>query len=257
MKLFGNLFRSSSSETEMQKHPSWATFEPSEMKTFEENVKLIQRMVPMIGTKNDTVELRETLRTLVKENVSLATSIKTYLTQSTNQQADINTIKKQFVQFQTHLRMFEEITQTYRQFEGMFPRPINSIRQQQLPIDFDDERDSLLQAARRQQQLMIESQTIRIIAEERDKEIKELQKTINELANMMQDLAVIVKAQSSIIQTIEDEVSHSYARVEEGTKQLQQAAKSQNSSRKKYIIITALGVIILVVIGVMVFIIIP
>nr|GMD63984.1 syntaxin-41-like isoform X1 [Ipomoea batatas] len=63
--------------------------------------------------------------------------------------------------------------------------------------------------------------------EDREKEIKQAMKSVNELAQIMKDISVLVIDQGTIVDRIDHNVQSVAASVEEGTKQLRKAKRNQ------------------------------
>ncbi|PON40544.1 t-SNARE [Parasponia andersonii] len=63
--------------------------------------------------------------------------------------------------------------------------------------------------------------------EEREKEIKQVVESVNELAQIMKDLSVLVIDQGTIVDRIDYNIQRVSASVEEGLKQLQKAERTQ------------------------------
>jgi t-SNARE complex subunit (syntaxin) len=73
----------------------------------------------------------------------------------------------------------------------------------------------------------------RAIIEERDTEIRQLEREIVGLNEVFKDVAELVKEQGETITTIEDETLKAAHNVEEGVGQLRKASEYQKSSRSK------------------------
>lgn len=75
-----------------------------------------------------------------------------------------------------------------------------------------------------------------ILAEtnERHREVVYLVRSINELAAMFNDLAILVQEQSEILNNIESNIEHAVVNVKKGNNNLRQAIDSQKRSRKLY-----------------------
>jgi t-SNARE complex subunit (syntaxin) len=85
--------------------------------------------------------------------------------------------------------------------------------------------------------------------QERHSQIIELEKSVMELAQLFQDMQVLVNNQGILIDTIEDNVSKADAHVEKGVEELKDANKYQIKSRKKQCCII---VFILMIVGIIV-----
>jgi syntaxin 16 len=83
------------------------------------------------------------------------------------------------------------------------------------------------------------------LAEERDREIQQIVNTIVELAQIMRDLGALVVDQGTLLDRIDYNIQQSAIKVEEGTKAIVQAEKTQKSSRM-FLCIIALVVLIVV-----------
>ncbi|KAL4234968.1 Syntaxin-16 [Mactra antiquata] len=84
---------------------------------------------------------------------------------------------------------------------------------------------------------------------QRDKEIANIVKSIQDLNDIFKDLSQMVVDQGTILDRIDYNIEHASVQVEKGLQQLQKAEKHQKKNRKMYIIfILALLIIILIII---------
>lgn len=73
--------------------------------------------------------------------------------------------------------------------------------------------------------------TMEVLADERDREVRNILQSINDLAQIMKDLSVLVIDQGTILDRIDYNMEMVATKVDEGVKQLVQAEKTQKQSR--------------------------
>jgi len=83
--------------------------------------------------------------------------------------------------------------------------------------------------------------------QEREKAIRQLESDIVDVNTIFKDLATMVHEQGDIVDSIESNIESATVQVHEGADQLRQAHTYQTSSRKKKIILGALGLVILAI----------
>lgn len=102
-------------------------------------------------------------------------------------------------------------------------------------LSAEDERQGLLDRGKRQQLLAAENDIAfnEALIAEREAGLLEVEQTVNELADIMRDMAHLVNEQGAMVDTIETNVGSTAARVEGGVKELEKASQYQKSSRNK------------------------
>lgn len=87
---------------------------------------------------------------------------------------------------------------------------------------------------------------------ERNAEIKEVERDLEELAGVFKEMNTIVGEQGEMLNTAETQTASSAAQVEAGTQELKKADEYQQSARKKYLIIGLIVCAILSVIAIII-----
>lgn len=87
---------------------------------------------------------------------------------------------------------------------------------------------------------------------QREKDIKLIAKSINDLAEIFKDLSALVIDQGTILDRIDYNLEQAYIHVEEGTEQLQQASTIQKKMRTKMCIFALLILIFVVVVVILI-----
>lgn len=90
--------------------------------------------------------------------------------------------------------------------------------------------------------------TMEMFAEERDREVRNILQSINDLAQIMKDLSVLVIDQGTILDRIDYNMEQVATKVDEGVKQLVRAEQIQKSSRTVICIMFLLVAVIVMVI---------
>lgn len=90
------------------------------------------------------------------------------------------------------------------------------------------------------------------IISERNAEIKEVERDLEELAGVFKEMNTIVGEQGEMLDTVETQTASSAAQVEAGTQELKKADEYQQSARKKYLIIGLIVCAILTVIAIII-----
>ncbi|KAH6579371.1 hypothetical protein BASA61_010297 [Batrachochytrium salamandrivorans] len=84
----------------------------------------------------------------------------------------------------------------------------------------------------------------------RHAELRKMEESIEELAQLFQDMQVLLETQQTVIDTIDTHVENAVQYVQEGDKELTQAIRHREASRKKWWIITAIVIAILLALAV-------
>lgn len=88
-----------------------------------------------------------------------------------------------------------------------------------------------------------------VMATQRDQDIKQIVKSITELASIFKDLNSLVIEQGTILDSIEYNIETVSHNVDEGVKELGQASTIQKSYRRKLImLLLCIGILILIVV---------
>jgi len=103
----------------------------------------------------------------------------------------------------------------------------------------ENEKHSLIEASRKQQLMQLENdrEFNDALIEDREKDIKKIEKSIVEVNEIFTDLANIVQEQGYMIDNIESNITNTEVATSQGVVELQQASKHQRKARNKMCIL--------------------
>jgi len=238
------------------------------IKLFNENVTRISDLhARSLNNTDDAATQRNTqrLEELVNETSALSTTLKRRI-QSLERQggsARDAQIKKQ----QTALvkSKFVEAIQTYQQVEQQFRQKYKQRMERQFKIVKpdaspeevravveDDQGGQIFSQALMNSNRYGESRAAYREVQERHEDIKRIERTISELAQLFNDMSILVEQQDETINTIEAQATEVEKDVETGLGYTEKAVTSARSARKKRWICFFIFLIILAIIGVVV-----
>lgn len=242
--------------------------DPTQAQVFRINtaVSRFQMLVNSLGTRRDTVELREKLHRTRVEIGQLVkdTSAKLKQASEADHSPGISTSKKiadakLAKDFQEILNMFQKAQRLAAEKETTFkpfiPQAVVSSSEIDGGSDRIPEQQVLLAESRRQEVVLLDNEIAfnEAIIEERDQGIQEIQQQIGEVNEIFKDLAVLVHEQGAVIVEIDSNIENSQAATAEGRSELAKAAKSQRSnSSLMCLLLVIFGVILVIVIIVLV-----
>ncbi|KAI3432200.1 uncharacterized protein J3R85_007611 [Psidium guajava] len=242
--------------------PSAATTQAIASGIFQINtaVASFYRLSNSLGTPKDTLLLRDKLHKtrlrisqLVKD-----TSAKLKEASQADHRAEISPAKKiadakLAKDFQSVLKEFQKAQRLAAKGESTFasfvPREFvpSSYTAQEVEISpsRSSEQQSLLLEPKRQEVVQLDNEIIfnEAIIEEREQGIQEIQQQINEVHEIFEDLAVLVREQGVVIDDISSNIESSHAATTLGTSELVKATKLHKST-------SSLGCLLLVIFGI-------
>ncbi|XP_057463746.1 syntaxin-22-like [Actinidia eriantha] len=234
------------------------------------SVASFQRLVNILGTPKDTLELRQKLHKtrlnigqLVKE-----TSAKLKQASETDQHTEVSASKKiadakLAKDFQLVLREFQKAQRLAAERETAYapfvPKETLSSSNTGTKLEIDSSKHSEqflhLVESKRQEVVLLENEIVfnDTIIEEREQGIKEIQQQIGEVNDIFKDLAVLVHEQGVVIDDISSNIENSHAATAQASSQLAKASKIQSSnSSLTCLLLLIFGVILIIVIIVVV-----
>jgi syntaxin 7 len=236
------------------------------IKQMSTNVTSIQKSVSVLGTNRDGQELRDRLAGTIETTKILARDTTAQLKQLSthNQGSNQNKMVHQKLtkDFSVWLGKFQEISKISAQKERTLlppkqPPPLQNRTPDTFPQahgNYDDyhtetEKQSLLEASRKQQLLQLENEREfnDALIQDREMGIKQIETAVVEVNEIFTDLANLVHEQGFMIDNIESNIESTAVQTQAGVKELQAASKHQRSARSKLCI---LAVIIAIIAGV-------
>jgi syntaxin 7 len=251
------------------------------IKQIQNNVTSITKFATGLGTPKDSTENRAKLNATIETTKQIAKT-------ATQQMKDLgNTARGNGGDLQQQrmvqqklakdlglwVQKFQEISKVAAQKERSTPlpaapAPYNSAsqgsRQQALRApsdqyhqydDQEDEKQSLLEASRREnlQQIENEREFNDAMIQDREEGIKQIESTIVEVNGIFTDLAQIVHEQGFMIDNIESNVESASHNTAEAVVQLREASKYQKKSRTKMCVLALIIAIVIGVISVLIY----
>lgn len=229
-----------------------------------------------LGTERDTVDFRDQLKQKIETTKELAKEITALMKRleyiNTTSSQGTKERRRLIDKLETDFQSFEEkykslIKEVTRKMDDFSPKPpkiptpssqsvtAQSSRQYQYADDTNDnERQSLIEAERRQQELArLENESIFMqnLIEERDQEIKAIQSQMVEVNQLFVDLNSLVAQQREFVDNIETNTEMARQQVTKGVVELRKANEYQQASRSKLcfvLLIVALIVAVIVII---------
>eukprot|EP01117_Protostelium_nocturnum_P002071 TRINITY_DN12712_c0_g1_i1.p1 TRINITY_DN12712_c0_g1~~TRINITY_DN12712_c0_g1_i1.p1 ORF type:complete len:270 (-),score=52.92 TRINITY_DN12712_c0_g1_i1:40-849(-) len=222
----------------------------------------LERLISQIGTQRDSQSLRDQLKEkrdlcarLSKSTAQIYESRSREIPASDKYQAE-----KLMSQLQGFVKRFQNLTQDCLQKERNTPIPTEHepVFRRGAPVTVSDsrqsqrlsERDSSVGLSTSFQSVQsFDSNVDSAIIEERNEDIRKLEKDMQQLNEVFIDVARIIDEQGHMITTIEDNTFHAANNTEEGTNQLRQASTYQRSSRSKLCCLLLILVLVLAALG--------
>jgi len=228
------------------------------IQTFARRVAEIDNNVKLIGTARDNHALRGRIRNAVDEVGLQMKKIMADVKRISAMDMNVPDKRKYNVQRQKLIQEFSNTGNDFKRVAAVAaqrektPIPEAVMKKAQAGATLDDvERQSLLEAGRREQAIQMEAQRAYIdgVNLQRAEQIAQLEDAISQVNEMFHDLAQIVADQGVIIDNIESNVVEAKKNVEEGEKEIDKAAEYQKKGRSKmcYILVFALVILLIVV----------
>ncbi|XP_051265285.1 syntaxin-7 [Dicentrarchus labrax] len=217
----------------------------------------LQRAVSLLGTEQDSSQLRQTLQQKQQQGNQLAKEtdrlIKTFSALPVGADQRQRKIQKERLlnDFSAALNSFQKIQRQAADKEREFVarvRASSRVSGGQPDDSFGNvspfHSDSQAQA----QAEAITEEDLRLI-QERESSIRQLESDITDINDIFKDLGMMVHEQGDMIDSIEANVENADVSVQSGTQQLARAAEYQRSSRKKICILMIVLAVAATVIG--------
>eukprot|EP01102_Stenamoeba_stenopodia_P019008 TRINITY_DN7064_c0_g1_i1.p1 TRINITY_DN7064_c0_g1~~TRINITY_DN7064_c0_g1_i1.p1 ORF type:complete len:306 (-),score=101.83 TRINITY_DN7064_c0_g1_i1:178-1095(-) len=225
----------------------------------------VEKMVPLLGTAKDTIDLREDLRNHVAQSRNLVHRIQSDLKEMISHEHHFDETekarRKRITQkltkdFQTWLSKFHTATKRSAELERSVPPPkAPSSQRSTFANPFasepreDEEKVALLARERSAQFMQIENDRDfnEAVIEEREQGIQEIESAMREVNEIFKDLSTIVYEQGQMIENIESFVSSAVVNTTIGVDEIKKAEEHQTSANtKSYCIV---GIVVLIVIA--------
>lgn len=235
----------------------------TEISQISANVIQLEQLVKLIGTSKDSQTTRDKIHNLISTTRQLTKAstdnIKIFDNSSRGGPEKRHLQQKLTKDLQIWLKKFQEIYKLCVDKESKTPL-MEQPKKQEFPstfpvkpgyADMDDgstEDNSLLQREREQFALQSEQEFNNALITEREKGIKEIEKTVLEVNDIFKDLSHIVAEQGVMIDSIESNIERATVETSKGAEELTKASKSQRSSRTKLCCLALLLLAILAVI---------
>jgi len=235
------------------------------------NVSQLERLSKLIGTTKDSAEIRQQIAHLIDSTRTLAKEAADDLKNINPDSGgwdDRN--KKRIVQqklmkeLQAFLQKFQELTKFTAKQERAFPAPAPK-RQQQEPLipglgssraefsinispEDQEKQQREIEAQNKQFQMQNEMEFTTAIIQDREKGIKEIEKTVQEVNEIFIDLSNLVVEQGQMIDNIESNIESGLNHTTQGYAEVKKASEYQKSSRNKMCCLALILMIVLAVI---------
>lgn len=227
----------------------------------------VEKMVPLLGTAKDTVDLRDDLRNHVAQSRNLVHRIQSDLKEMIAHESHFDETekarRKRITQkltkdFQTWLSKFHTATKRSAELERSVPppKPSQSSHQRSTfanpfasePRE-DEEKVALLARERSAQFMQIENDRDfnEAVIEEREQGIQEIESAMREVNEIFKDLSTIVYDQGQMIENIESFVSSAVVNTTIGVEEIKRAEEHQSSANNKSYCVV--GIVVLIVIA--------
>jgi len=229
------------------------------------NVGQITKLVGMLGTPQDSHELRVRLKDIMTSTRKVALdankAMKDIPQEGIEQERKFNKLKNDFSK---SLESFQDVSRVAGRKLEIIPTPAKKEVPQQETLaggraweeDDGDEMEGLVMAERRQQLAQLESarELQNSIIMEREEGIKDIEAGIQEVNSIFIDLATLVQEQAPMIDNIESNINSTVSNTAKGVVELHKAADYQRSQRTKLccIILVVLLIVAVVVVALVV-----
>lgn len=237
------------------------------IQSFASEVSQLNSMITLIGSQRDSREARDRINGLAKSATVKVNGVSEMIKRiSSAPKPGSEIAKKRLIEsFVQQAALFKKISQVIREKEKT--PLISAVPSGAAPganggnaimNSTDDggagERQSLMEAERREQMKQIEAEREYVDGQnlEREEDVSQLEKNVTQVNEMFKDLATIVQEQGVFIDTIESNIEVGASRVEQGNTELKKAVKYERSTRSKMCWIALFAVIALLVVAVII-----
>mmetsp|Transcript_10399 Transcript_10399/g.18107 ORF Transcript_10399/g.18107 Transcript_10399/m.18107 type:complete len:277 (+) Transcript_10399:108-938(+) len=234
------------------------------------NIAGLKKQVDILGTARDTVDHRHRLAATNTTIQDLARQIKDTLTRdaaamSSAPPADQQKHMKLLQDFAASLQDYKATQKIAANREAATlprPNPVSAMSaaavaagQQGGHVEVVIEQQALVQAQLQRRTAAREAEMAHneALIEERDTGIRDIVRQIGEVNEMFQDLAVLINDQGVQVQTIDEQITHTAERTEDGARELVKADRSQRAYRNKCLWLWFVAAIVVSIILVLMF----
>ncbi|KAH8370798.1 hypothetical protein KR093_005029 [Drosophila rubida] len=215
------------------------------------STKQLEKQLKLIGTAKDLSTLRDKIHSInTKTNARVqTTSLDLQRLQAVVQHGD----RQQKLQLEKLTREFHTVVDKYSTQQKRISEATRHSYQLSVEAEREAEMSAQTELLQQQRQEQAGLQQQHDLMLERQRQVEQIEADILDVNVIMNKLSTMVVEQREVVDTIGTNVENSAAMVEEGRIQLQKAAASRNSHRRKILILLVIAVIIgLVVTGIIV-----
>lgn len=230
----------------------------SNIHSISQNVQDIKRLIGLLGTAQDTNELRDRLRDKQKNTNQISKDTARYLKEAKSlpQSASISEQRTRKTQVDRLMSNFSDVLNhfqtTQREAATAEKECVDRARAASVQQGYNQDLINLETGTlQQQQQAQITEEDLQDV-QERENAIRQLESDIVDVNMIFKDLATMVHEQGDMIDSIEAHVETAETDVVQGNTQLRQARDHQASARKKkmmcfILLIVLIAVLILVI----------
>ncbi|XP_044313752.1 syntaxin-12 [Drosophila rhopaloa] len=238
-------------------------FSPTEFMSLSEDIghnitavhsstKQLEKQLKLIGTPKELPNMREKVHSInTKSNARVqTTSQDLQRLQAVVRHGD----RQQKLQLENLTREFHGVIEKYSSLQRRISSAMRqTLQQAQQFADQDGEPNARAELLQQQRLEQAHLQQEHDILDERRRQVEQIESDIIDVNQIMTRLSGLVHDQGQQMDFIENSIEQTAANVEDGTSQLQKAARSRQSYRRKILILLVIAVIIgLIVTGVIV-----
>jgi syntaxin 7 len=239
--------------------------------TISSNVSQLEKLSKLIGTTKDSQEIRQQIASLIDSTRNLAKQTAEDLRSISTDSGDWDDRNKGRIvqqklmkELQSFLQKFQELTKFTAKQERAFPAPAPKQDKQQplipglgssrgefsINISPEDQERQQREIAERNRSFQMQSEVefTSSMIQDREKGIKEIEKTMQEVNEIFIDLSNLVVEQGQMIDNIESNIESGLDHTNKGYVEVQKASEYQKSSRNKMCCLALILMIVLAVI---------
>ncbi|XP_050683935.1 syntaxin-7 [Leptidea sinapis] len=230
----------------------------SNIKKISHNVSSMSKMVNQLQTPQDSQELRKQLRQIQNYTQKMAKDTSSMIMEIMKMKTDKATNRL------TRERLSDEYIATLNAFQSTqriaaqkTKEDVKKVKAQNIGIDAfasGSQKDLVeMGAARKQEQMTLQSERELVELEQRESDIKQLENDIMDVNQIFKELGAMIHDQGTIVDSIESNVEYTSQNIESGVQELRQAANYKNKMRKKKVYLTLIVLIIISIIIIAIF----
>jgi len=212
----------------------------------------LTRLDKDVGSEDDGAQLRGDMKRLRDEGQDIIKKTRALLTQSYDraQRAKHDKLQAQLTELSTQFEKVAKVTINKEMEKRLSQIPSNTSSSSKNPYDSSSGSSGFQTQARPQQQTQVQAtaNVDQIVLEERNKEIKELEKELVELSEVFVDVMKLTKEQGEDLQTVQNNTTSAAIRTDEGVGELKQASKYQCTYRKRMAILAFIILVVIVIV---------